>query len=180
MVRPQDKTILIADDEPDIVVYLKTLLEDAGFNVMTAFDGDEALEKIRQHTPDLVSLDLVMPRKSGIRCYYELRRNKAWSKVKVIIVTAHARDEKVRSEMDELFSGATVSGARIYLEKPVHPEDYVNLVRRELGIEETAPDKAAPSAGYLKDEIKKLLDEADRETLADALKMLHERKTTKK
>ncbi|MCL4557976.1 MAG: response regulator [Deltaproteobacteria bacterium] len=172
MVKPQDKTILIVDDEPDIVVYLKTLLEDAGFNVMTALDGDEALEKVKEHAPDLISLDLVMPKKSGIRCYYELRKNKEWAKIKVIVVTAHARDDRIRNEMSELFSGATLSGPQTYLEKPVHPQDYVNLIKRELGIEVTEQAETEKALAGLRDEVRELVARADRETLAAVMAML--------
>ncbi len=176
MVKPQDMTILVVDDEPDIIIYLRTLLEDAGFKVMTASDGEEALEKIKERKPDLISLDLIMPRKSGIRCYYELRKNKEWSKIKVIIVTAHARDDKVRKEMDELFSGATISGPQMYLEKPVHPQDYVNLIKRELGIELTEQIEVPRGPEGLREEVKKLLDRADKETLDAAMRFLKERK----
>lgn len=176
MVKPQDMTILVVDDEPDIIIYLKTLLEDAGFNVMTASDGEEALEKIKERKPDLISLDLVMPRKSGIRCYYELRKNKEWSKIKVIIVTAHVRDDKVRNEMNELFSGATISGPQTYLEKPVYPQDYVDLIKRELGIEVTGPAEVPKQSEELREEVKKLVAQADQEALAAALKLLKGKK----
>lgn len=177
MVKPQDCTILVVDDEPDIIVYLKTLLEDAGFSVMTASNGEEALERIKERKPDLISLDLVMPRKSGIRCYYELRKNKEWSKIKVIIVTAHARDDRVRKEMDELFEGATISGPQIYLEKPVHPQDYVDLIKRELGVEVTEPAETPKPLEDLRNEVRKMAGQADQETLAAALKLLLEKKT---
>ena len=72
MAKPQDKTILVVDDEPDIVMFLSTALEEAGFNVVTAADGNEALERVKEATPDFISLDLVMPGKSGIRFFHEL------------------------------------------------------------------------------------------------------------
>jgi len=69
MPKPQDMTILVVDDEPGVVIYLKTLLEDAGFTVVTAADGNEALDHVKRRKPDLISLDLVMPKKSGIRFF---------------------------------------------------------------------------------------------------------------
>ena len=77
--RPEDFTVLVVDDEPDVAFYLGSVLEDAGINVVFAHDGDEALDAIRRQTPDLISLDLVMPRKSGIRVLAELRRNPEWA-----------------------------------------------------------------------------------------------------
>ena len=65
MTRPEDKTILVVDDEEDIREYLSTVLEDAGFNVVTAADGQEALERVETTIPDFISLDLVMPKKIG-------------------------------------------------------------------------------------------------------------------
>jgi CheY-like chemotaxis protein len=61
----KNKTVLIVDDEPDIRLFLKTVLEDAGFNVMTANNGKHALERIKECKPDLISLDLVMPKMGG-------------------------------------------------------------------------------------------------------------------
>ena len=171
-----EKTILVVDDEPDIVIYLKTLLEDAGFQVMTAGDGDEALRKVQERAPDFISLDLVMPKKSGIRFFYELRKNKAWSKIPVVIVTAHARDERVRKEIDDLFAGKTISGPQVYLEKPVKPADYVNMVKRELGMEITETPAPLPPSHELLGRVQELLDIADPETLAEALRMLQEKK----
>jgi len=176
MTTPADKTVLIVDDEPDIVVYLSTLLQDSGFQVMTAFDGDEALKRVKEKKPDLISLDLVMPKKSGIRFFYELRKNKEWSKIPVIIVTGHARDEKVRKEMDGLFEGKTLSGPRTYLEKPVKPADYVTLIKRELGIE-TENEKTAPGPADKLTEARRLLETADPDTLAATLELLKKKKS---
>ena len=67
MASARDKTVLVVDDEPNIRQYLKTILEDAEFNVLTAQDGEEALGIIRQQRPDFISLDLIMPKKSGHR-----------------------------------------------------------------------------------------------------------------
>jgi CheY-like chemotaxis protein len=67
MARPEDKTVLVVDDEEDVREYFAMALEDAGFNVLRAANGNEALERIREKTPDFISLDLVMPEKSGIR-----------------------------------------------------------------------------------------------------------------
>ena len=76
MIKPEDKTILVVDDEPDVRTYLTMVLQDAGFNVMSASDGNEALAMVNEQKPDFISLDLVMPNKSGIRFYHELRKKK--------------------------------------------------------------------------------------------------------
>jgi CheY-like chemotaxis protein len=176
MPRPEDKTILVVDDEPDVVIYLKTLLEDAGFQVVTASDGNEALELVKRRKPDFISLDLVMPKKSGIRFFYELRRNKEWARIPVVIVTAHARDEKVEKDIQELFAERTMVGPRTYLEKPIKPEGYVNLVKQELGISiEEKPDAAELEIDRLRKKARELLDHSSSEKLKKALELLEEK-----
>jgi len=122
------KTILVVDDEPDVRKFLKTALVEAGFNVITAGDGFEALQTIKKQIPDLISMDLAMPGKSGVAFYRDLVKNKKWSRIPIIIVTGHARDEIGRADLKEL----TVTGPGVYLEKPVDPAAYVASVRQVL------------------------------------------------
>ncbi len=174
MTKPEDMIILVVDDEPDVVTYLRTLLEDAGFQVVTACNGDEALEKVKKYKPNFISLDLVMPKKSGIKFYYELRRNKEWSRIPVVVVSGHANDEKIKRDMEDTFAGKTISGPQVYLEKPVKPQDYVNMVRRELGIQEQDAVDTVPVS--VKQEVKQLLDDSSPEVLGQILEMLKEKK----
>jgi DNA-binding response OmpR family regulator len=80
MAKPEDKTILVVDDEEDVREYLSMVLEDVGFRVLTSEDGNKALEQLKKEVPDFISLDLVMPGKSGMKFLVEMRRNKAWAK----------------------------------------------------------------------------------------------------
>ncbi|UCG87132.1 MAG: response regulator [Gemmatimonadota bacterium] len=82
------KKILIVDDEPDVVSYLKMLLDDGGYETVTAADGSEGLEKVRQEKPDLVTLDITMPEASGTRFYKEMKTNAELSSIPIVIVTA--------------------------------------------------------------------------------------------
>ena len=159
MTKPEDKTILVVDDEPDVLTYLTMVLQDAGFNVMSAQDGNEALEKVKEKKPDFISLDLVMPHKSGIRFYHELRKNKEWSNIPVVIVTAHAHDELGKGDLEEILQGKTFSGRQVYLEKPVKPADFVRMVKREVGIPVEEPTEEHTST--TREEINALLDQAD-------------------
>jgi CheY-like chemotaxis protein len=159
MTKPEDKTILVVDDEPDVLTYLTMVLQDAGFNVMSAKDGYEALERVKEKKPDFISLDLVMPHKSGIRFYHELRKNKEWSNIPVVIVTAHAHDELGKGDLEEILQGKTFSGRQVYLEKPVKPADFVRMVKREVGLPVEEPaEKHLPTT---REEIDALLDQAD-------------------
>jgi CheY-like chemotaxis protein len=180
MATPSEKTVLVVDDEPDILLFLQTALEDAGFHVVTASNGDEALEKVKKSPPDFISCDLVMPRKSGVRFLHELRRHKEWSRIPVVVVTAHARDELGSTDLREILDGKVLSGPQVYLEKPVQAEDFVNMVKRELGIEagEKPAAKAAESTDDLKKQIQELLKSADPDALKQAARILQSRKTT--
>ena len=179
MVRPQDKKILVIDDEPDVLRYHSTILKDAGFQVVTATDGDEGLEAVREHKPDFISLDLVMPKKSGIRFYHELRRNKEWSRIPVVVVTAHYQDDKIQKDIADGFSDRTISGPEVYLEKPVKPQEYVKMVKKTLGIEveeQAGGEAAAADSDLLRDRVKGLIENTDRDVLEKMLRLLEERK----
>jgi len=169
MERAEDKTILVVDDEPNVRQYLTAVLEDAGFNVVTAGDGAEALEIIKSSIPDFISLDLIMPKKSGHKLLHELRRNKQWSRIPVLIVTAHAQDELGRGDLQDLLDGRVMSGPGTYLEKPVNPMTYVQSVQRALGIEET--EQTADRIN-LKEELQKSMQGASPESLRKALEAL--------
>lgn len=169
MASPQDKTILIVDDEPDVRTYLQTILADAGFKVKTAGDGVEALELIKEEKPDFISLDLVMPRKSGHKMLYELRRDKELSRIPVLIVTAHAKDELGEKDLKDLMDNRIMSGPGTYLEKPVNPRSYVRSIKRALGIEENGEEEDKLE---LKEKLEKEIRAADPDMLRKALEAL--------
>jgi two-component system alkaline phosphatase synthesis response regulator PhoP len=160
------KRILVVDDEADVREYLKAALEDAGFTVETAGNGLEALESVRRSAPDLISLDLVMPHHSGAKFYRDLQKDKRLSKIPVLIVTGHARDEMGRADFHDM----TMSGPGVYLEKPVSPPAYVSAVRRLLGLE--SPEPAVQDQEQLRRELASALSGADRKTLQRALELL--------
>lgn len=169
MARPQDKTVLVVDDEPNVRDYLAQILLDAGFQVVTAGDGNEALEMIRENPPDFISLDLVMPRKSGHKLLYELRKDRRLSRIPVLIVTAHARDELGEGDLRDIVDNRVISGPGVYLEKPVKPLDYVRCVQRALNLEETPEDRDRMS---LQEELQKAMPSAEPHALRRALEAL--------
>jgi CheY-like chemotaxis protein len=180
MTRPQDKQVLVVDDEQDVVTFLRTALEDVGFRVESALSVDEALGKIKEHPPDCVSLDMVMPRKSGIVLFHELRRNPKWAKIPVLFVTGHAREDAVRKDLDAAASLAdsTLSGPSTYLEKPVTAQTFVKAVANLLSVDlEESGETRQPPDDVLRQQLLDLLEGADPETLQKALKVLRESKT---
>jgi CheY-like chemotaxis protein len=169
MTRPQDKTVLVVDDEPNVRQYLAQILLDAGFNVVQAGDGKAAMEMIQENPPDFISLDLVMPRKSGHKLLYELKKDRKLSQIPVLIVTAHAQDEMGEGDLKDIMDNRVISGPGVYLEKPVKPLSYVRAVQRALGLEETPEDQDRIS---LQEELQKVLPEAEPHALRRALEAL--------
>ena len=174
MTRAEDKTVLVVDDEPNVRDYLAQILRDAGFHVVTASDGGEALEIIQKQRPDFISLDLVMPKKSGHKLLYELRKDKELARIPTLIVTAHARDELGKSDLQDILenrvvSGPVLSGPGVYLEKPVKPLDYVRCVQRTLGVEETGDEADRID---LQEELQRHLPSAEPHALRRALEAL--------
>jgi len=86
-VQGDKKKILAIDDEPDERLYLATLLEDNGYATDTAEDGNEGMEKAKAAPPDLITLDISMPEKSGVRFYREIRKDPELAKIPIVIVT---------------------------------------------------------------------------------------------
>ncbi len=86
------KRVLAVDDEEDVLAYLEAWLMDQGFEVEVAHDGNEAWEKARADKPDLITLDIVMPEKTGVKFYRELKKDEEYSKIPVIIITGLQED----------------------------------------------------------------------------------------
>lgn len=169
MAKNEDKTVVVVDDEPNVRLYLKAILEDAGFSVVMAGDGEEALKIIKETIPDFISLDLVMPRKSGHKLLYELRKDPTLSQIPVLVVTAHAKDEMGQEDLDDLLENRVMSGPGTYLEKPVSPEAYLHAIQRALGIDESP---GLVEKRSLKDELTRSLQSASPEAMRRALEAL--------
>ncbi|MEW5947684.1 MAG: response regulator [bacterium] len=163
------KLILVVEDEPDIRLFFELVLREAGFEVVTAGNGIEALERLRENTPDLISLDLVMPKKSGARFFYEMRKNREWAWIPVLVVTAHARDDLGVKDITRLTDTRMLSGRGIYLEKPVTPVRYVNCVRKMLHI--PIPEEKDDPV-YLKSKVFEMLQKADVDVLKQIILLL--------
>ena len=123
------KKILVIDDEPDVVIYLTTLLEDNGFSTITASNGEEGLSKVKSEKPDLVSLDISMPEKSGVKFFREIQGDPDISEIPVIIVTGVSQDfEKFIKTRKQVRPPAG------YLAKPIDREEFIKQVKEILKI----------------------------------------------
>lgn len=119
------KRVLIADDEPNIVASLEFLMEQAGFEVMLAANGQEALELVASFRPDLVLLDVMMPVKNGYEVCQHLKGDPATRGVKVILLSAKGRDVEVAKGLE--------LGADAYVTKPFSTRELVAKVKELLG-----------------------------------------------
>ena len=127
------KKVLVVDDDPDVRLFSVTVLEENGYTPIEAANGEEGLKMIKEEKPDLVILDILMPRQSGIRLYRELKTDKALKKVKVIILSGIAKKTFLRSQkaLTE-FGGEEVPEPKVYLEKPVEPEVLAEEIKKIL------------------------------------------------
>lgn len=139
------KKILIVDDEPDTITFISTVLEENGYTSLSAKDGVEGLDLLRKDKPDLILLDLMMPRKSGITMFQELRKDPSLSHIPVVVVTGVAevtgvdfknfmykqplRDEKKFVESTGLTKYTIPDG---YIEKPIDPDELIKAIKEAL------------------------------------------------
>jgi two-component system alkaline phosphatase synthesis response regulator PhoP len=130
------KRILAVDDERHIVRLVQVNLERAGYTVVTAFDGREALEKVESEQPDLVVLDVMMPYMDGFEVLQTLRKNQSTLNLPVIMLTAKAQDADVFRSWQ--------SGVDCYLIKPFNPLELISFVRRLLDKDDDGGNGSAP------------------------------------
>lgn len=116
--------VLIVDDEPNIVVSLQFLMRKGGFETSVARDGEEALLEVERFRPDLVLLDVMMPRKDGYEVCQQLRSS-GWDDLKIVMLTAKGRESEVTKGL--------ALGADAYVTKPFSTSDLVDTVTRLLG-----------------------------------------------
>jgi two-component system phosphate regulon response regulator PhoB len=128
------KKVLIVDDDVDITKLVSRLVEQAGYEAVVAKNGVEGMDKVREEMPDLIILDVLMPKQSGIRMYRELKTEEPFQDIPVIVLSAIAPKSFFRSQqvLDE-FRGQSVPQPEAYMEKPEEPEELIELMKRILG-----------------------------------------------
>jgi len=127
------KKILIIDDEPAMITYLSTLLQDHGYEAIASSSADEGLEKARQEGPDLITLDLLMPEKTGIRLYRELKKDPQLKGIPVIMVTAFTAAQHPLIDFRKFISERSVPAPEGFIEKPVDPQALLAVISVALG-----------------------------------------------
>lgn len=122
------RKIIVIDDDPDIVTFLTTLLEDNGYDYVTATNGQEGIERARAEKPDLILLDITMPEKSGVRFYREVRDDPELKNTPVVMVTG------VMEEFKKFISTRKqVPPPDGYITKPIDKDELLATIAKLLG-----------------------------------------------
>jgi CheY-like chemotaxis protein len=121
--------LLVVDDDPDILDAITTILGTQPYAIHTARDGVECVDKVRQDIPDLIILDLLMPKKDGFAVVRELRENPRYAKIPILILTSVREDASRRRY--ELETGLAMD-VQDYVEKPISPTDLLDRVKELL------------------------------------------------
>ena len=119
------RSVLVVDDEPNIVLSLEFLIKQAGYEVRIARDGDAALKAIEERLPDLVLLDVMMPKRDGFDVCETIRANPVWKEIPIIMLTAKGRDIEREKGL--------ALGADAYITKPFSTRDALDQIRQFLG-----------------------------------------------
>ena len=126
--------ILIVDDDENVVEIVAWALKNQDHAVLVAYNGHEAIDQLHMQRPDLVILDILMPRESGIRLYRNLKTTESLKHIPVVVLSGIAEKSFQRSQkaLTE-FGGETVPEPEAYLEKPVKAEVLADTIKRVIG-----------------------------------------------
>ena len=122
------RRILVVDDEPDVRTYLRMIFKDEGAEVIEAPDANQAMRLLKTERPDLMTLDLIMPHKTGEKLYWELRKDPDFASLPIVIVTGYARVETPAIKFQEFIEEKHLPEPDGFLEKPIQPELVLDTV----------------------------------------------------
>jgi len=139
------KRILIVDDEPDAISYISSVLEDNGYEYLSAENGEQGLELARKEKPDMILLDLIMPEKSGMLMFQELKKDPELGRIPVIVVSGASEALGVdlrnfmikqplrgRQKVVETTGETEFTEPNAYVEKPVDPNELIKVIKENI------------------------------------------------
>lgn len=139
------KRILIVDDEPDAISYISSVLEDNGYDSLSAENGEEGLELAKKEKPDMILLDLIMPEKSGMLMFQELKKDPELGKIPVIVVSGASealgvdlrnfmikQPRRGKEKVVETTGQTQFTEPDAYVEKPVDPNELIKVIEENL------------------------------------------------
>ena len=138
----ENRKVLVVDDEPAIIVYLTTVLEDAGYETCSTSEPEETLHLIKEERPSLVCLDIMMPRKSGLSVYQDLKTCPETKGVPVIFVSAFSQLHDLRNSeyFRKLIPNKDVPRPEACIEKPIDVTEFLKAVASFIGTPEPKTD----------------------------------------
>ncbi len=131
--QPDKKKVLVLDDEPHVVTYLQTLLQDNGYETVSASNGREGMEKVKSEKVDLICLDISMPEESGVRFYRNLKDDSKWSATPVVVITAvtgYGGDSEPFKQF--ISTRKQVPPPEAFLSKPIDKQEFLDTIARLL------------------------------------------------
>jgi len=130
------KKVLSVDDEAETREFVATVLEENGYDPLVAVNGEEALQIMQKEKPDLIIMDILMPKRSGINLYRELKKSPALRNIPVIVYSGIAKRTLLRAQtgLSEI-SGEKVPDPEAYIEKPVSALQMAGVIKRVLETE---------------------------------------------
>ena len=127
------KKILVIDDEMDTVTYMETLLQDNGYQTVSANDGQEGREKVKTEQPDLIVLDVTMPQKSGIGFYREIKSNPELASIPVIFVTGVTGFDGDNQAIKKFIDGRKkLPSPAGFFAKPIDRDEFLKTIKKIL------------------------------------------------
>lgn len=125
------KKILVVDDEMDIRIFISTLVETNGYKPLVAKDGEEGLKMVKEHKPDLIILDVMMPKESGLKLYREIKSDDHTKHIPIIMVSAVSKKTFFHSYRElNRYHGASIPEPEAYIEKPPESEELINCINQ--------------------------------------------------
>lgn len=125
------KRVLIVDDELDMRIFVSTLLETSGYKPILATNGEDGIQKVREHNPAAIILDVLMPKSGGIQMYREVKTDDELKNIPVIILSAIAKKTFYNSmRMLNSYRGQAVPDPEAYIEKPPETEELLRVVQQ--------------------------------------------------
>ena len=125
------KKILVVDDEPDVIRYITIVLVDYGYDTTSVSSAQEALQRLKEYRPDLICLDIMMPKQSGIWLYLELKSDEKMKDIPVIIVSG-IKDER-EFDFRELVPDSEIPPPQAFIEKPINIKQFLNTISQLIG-----------------------------------------------
>lgn len=139
-----ERKVLIVDDEPDVVTYLTTILKHNGYTPLSAHTAQSGFETVAREKPDLILLDIMMPRESGISLYTRLKEDRRFKDIPIVIISGVAQAGEF--DFRDFVSDKSIPPPEKYIEKPVQVEEFVRIIDELTGGPSSAKSKAGSNA----------------------------------